>query len=83
MITIFLIMHFPAHNLTAIDIFHHVQIIMLTNDATWAIGDIPAPELIGLRCRKTAQLVIRYLCFRPAAMRQLIGRFQNAIEAGF
>ena len=56
---------------------------MLTYDAAWAIGDVPTPELIGLRYRKTARPVVLSLRFRSAPMRQLIGGFQDAVETGF
>ena len=56
MITIFPVMRFPAYDLTAIDVFNHVQVIMLPNNATGAIRNIPAPYLIGLGCGKMTDL---------------------------
>jgi hypothetical protein len=47
MITIFPVMDFPAYDLAAIDVFDHIQVIMLPDDTTWAIRNIPAPDLIG------------------------------------
>ena len=37
MITVFPVMSFPAYDLAAIDVFDHVQVIMLPDNMTWAI----------------------------------------------
>ncbi|MFT5606635.1 MAG: hypothetical protein ACI9PZ_000431 [Parvicella sp.] len=38
--------HFPMHAATAIQIFDHIQVVVLSNSARGQIGDIPHPNVI-------------------------------------
>ena len=82
MITIFPVMGFPAYDLTAVDVFDHVQVIMLPDDTTWAIRNIPAPDLIGPGRSKMTDLAGLRSDIHSATMGLLVGGPQDAVNAG-
>ena len=81
MLTRFRCMDFPANDLTTVDIFDHVKVVMLTFDTARQICDIPTPDLVSLRSNVAGGLGIGAACFLSASMCKLVSLLEDAIEA--